>query len=331
MKKLYYQIKKSIDLSKLPEIKGYNFEQKFDFDKFIQTYSNSGIQAQNLGNAINITNAMIRENATIFLSFTSNMISSGMREIIKFLVKKKKIHVMVTSAGGVEEDILKTRTPFRVGDFNAKGETLLDAGVGRIGNIYTTNEHYAYLEFFIKEVFEELIKNKEEITPSNICKFAGKLIEKKDGIGGYDKESSYLYWAFKNNIPVYCPGIVDGAIGDMAYFIKMKNTDLKIDVLADHQKIINFTLNSEKAGAIILGGGTPKHYVLNANIFKEGLDYCVYVTTATEFDASDSGGNQEEAISWAKIKPGALKVKIISEASIVFPILVASTFAKKEK
>ena len=331
MKKLYYQIKKSTDISKLPEIKGYNFEQKFNFDKFIKAYSNSGIQAQNLGTGINITNAMIRENATIYLSFTSNMISSGMREIIKFLVKKKQIHVIVTSAGGVEEDILKARTPFRVGDFNAKGENLLEAGVGRIGNIYATNEHYAYLEFFMKEVFEELIKSKEEITPTNICKFAGKLIEKKDGVDGYDKETSYLYWAYKNNIPVYCPGIVDGAIGDMAYFIKMKNKDLKIDVLADHQKIINFTLNSEKTGAIILGGGTPKHYVLNANIFKEGLDYCVYVTTATEFDASDSGGNQEEAISWAKIKPDALRVKIVSEASIVFPILVASTFAKKEK
>ena len=331
MKKLYYQIKKSTDISKLPEIKGYNFEQKFNFDKFIKAYSNSGIQAQNLGTGINITNAMIRENATIYLSFTSNMISSGMREIIKFLVKKKQIHVIVTSAGGVEEDILKARTPFRVGDFNAKGENLLEAGVGRIGNIYATNEHYAYLEFFMKEVFEELIKSKEEITPTNICKFAGKLIEKKDGVDGYDKETSYLYWAYKNNIPVYCPGIVDGAIGDMAYFIKMKNKDLKIDVLADHQKIINFTLNSEKTGAIILGGGTPKHYVLNANIFKEGLDYCVYVTTATEFDASDSGGNQEEAISWAKIKPDALKAKIVGEASIIFPILVASTFAKKEK
>ena len=68
---------------------------------------------------------------------------------------------------------------------------------------------------------------------------------------------------------------------------------------------------------------------MNANIFKEGFDYSVYITTAAEFDASDSGGNQEEAITWAKIKPNAPRVKVYCDASIAFPILVASTFAKE--
>jgi deoxyhypusine synthase len=96
-------------------------------------------------------------------------------------------------------------------------------------------------------------------------------------------------------------------------------------------KIINLALNSEKTGAIILGGGVAKHYVLNANIFREGLDYAVYITTATEHDASDSGGNQQEAMTWAKIKLNAPNVKVIAEASLVFPLLVAATFAKRHR
>ncbi len=325
------QLKKTVDLSNLPEIKGYDFEKKFNLNKFISAYSTTGIQATNLGTAITITNAMIREDAKIFLSFTSNMISSGIREIITYLVKHKMVHAIVTSAGGIEEDLIKARTGFRLGTFNAKGESLLSVGVSRIGNIYTTDEQYAYLEFLINDVFNELLKTGEEITPSGICRMAGKMLEKKDKENGYKKNSSYLYWAYKNNIPVFCPGLIDGTIGNIAYFIKMNNKDLKIDVLSDHQKIIDFALNSEKTGAIILGGGTAKHYILDANIFREGFDYAVYITTATEHDASDSGGNQEEAISWAKIKPNAPRVIVHCDASIAFPLLVAGSFGRKKK
>ncbi|MGV8150828.1 MAG: deoxyhypusine synthase family protein, partial [Candidatus Woesearchaeota archaeon] len=102
-----------------------------------------------------------------------------------------------------------------------------------------------------------------------------------------------------------------------------------LDVIGDHKKIVSMVLESEKTGAILLGGGTPKHYILDANIYRDGLDYAVYVTTADEYDASDSGGNPQEAMSWAKIRVNAKAVKIKSEATIVFPLLVAGTFAKK--
>jgi deoxyhypusine synthase len=330
MKKIYYQIKKPVDLSNLPKIEGYDFEKGFDLDRFTSSLSTSGIQASNLGKAIDIVNIMIRENAPIFLSFTSNMVSSGIREIIAYLAKNSKVSLLCTSAGGVEEDAIKTIMPFRVGDFNVKGESLLDAGVARIGNIYTTTEHYSKFEFFIRDVFEELLKefkdNKTPITPSRICWMIGKLLEEKEEL---NEKESYLYWAYKNNIPVYCPGIIDGAIGDIGYFFRKSHPEFYIDTLADHTKIIDYTLNCEKTAGIILGGGISKHYILNANIFKDGLDYAVYISTASEFDASDSGANQEEAITWAKIKPNAPRAKVVCDASIAFPILVAATFAKK--
>lgn len=328
--KKLYNIKKPVDLSKFPEIKGYDFEGGFDFEKFIQSLSTSGIQAANLGSAISLVNIMIREKVPIFLSFTANMISSGMREVIAYLVKNNKVNVLCTSGGGVEEDAIKAHMPFRVGNFHAKGEPLFEAGVGRIGNIFTTYEHYSYFEFFIREVFEALLKQQKEdklpITPSKICRMMGKLIgEKKE----YNEKNSYLYWAYKNKISIYSPGIIDGAIGDIAYYFRKQNPDFIIDTVADHLNLIDYVLNCDKTAGIILGGGISKHYMLNAQIFREGFDYSIYISTAAEHDASDSGGNQEEAITWAKIKPNAPRVKIHSEASIVFPLLVAATFAKK--
>lgn len=46
---------------------------------------------------------LVRANtkAKIFFSYTSNMVSSGVRETIRFLAQHKMVDVIVTSAGGI--------------------------------------------------------------------------------------------------------------------------------------------------------------------------------------------------------------------------------------
>ena len=48
---------------------------------------------------------MTDEKATIYLGYTSNLVTSGLREIFRYLAKHKKVNVIVTTAGGIEEDI----------------------------------------------------------------------------------------------------------------------------------------------------------------------------------------------------------------------------------
>jgi deoxyhypusine synthase len=144
-------------------------------------------------------------------------------------------------------------------------------------------------------------------------------------------EDSLLYWAYKNNIPVICPAIMDGAFGDLLHYYKNNHPDIAVDVTGDTQLVIRHVETAEKSAIIALGGGVSKHYVLNANIFRDGADYAVYITTAQPFDGSDSGGDTEEAITWAKIKPDAMHVKVNADATLVFPLLVAATFAQKGK
>jgi len=54
----------------------------------------------------------------------------------------------------------------------------------------------------------------------------------------------------------------------------------------------------------------------------------VYINTGNEFDGSDSGARPDEAISWGKIKAEAVAVKIHGDATIIFPLIVAETFAR---
>lgn len=143
-----------------------------------------------------------------------------------------------------------------------------------------------------------------------------------------DDERSVCYWAWKNDIPIYCPALTDGSLGDMIFFHSFKNPGLVIDLVEDIRGINKRALSSPQTGMIILGGGVVKHHICNANLMRNGADFAVYLNTGQEFDGSDSGASPDEAVSWGKIRPGAKKVKISADASLLFPVLVAETFAK---
>lgn len=321
-----YAPQKCLTLEDYPAIAGYDFEQGLHFPGLIKAFARSGFQATNLAQGIEIAKAMQREKVTIFLSYTSNQVSSGNREIIKYLVKNKKVQVLVTSAGGIEEDIIKCLKPFVLGQFDVPGKMLFESGINRTGNIFVPNDRFAYFDQFMQGFFEKIYKQQKEtgkvFCPSEFIRELGLTI---------NDQSSILYWAAKNNLPVFCPGLIDGSLGDLIYFFKQSHPDFLLDITKEMKLIVDLVLNSEKTGGILLGGGISKHFALNANIFKEGFDYVVYINTAQEFDGSDSGARVEEAISWGKVKANAPQVKVHCDATIAFPLLVAGAFVENEE
>src|SRR3989338_8441194 len=77
-------------------VKGYDFNQGVDYKEIVKHYATTGFQATHLGSAIAITHEMIQQKATIFLGYTSNMVSSGLRDVLRYLVEHKKVHILVT-------------------------------------------------------------------------------------------------------------------------------------------------------------------------------------------------------------------------------------------
>ena len=315
--------KKSEDLRGI-KIEGADFSKGSSLKEIIEKYKSTGFQASNLYKAIELIRKMRREKVRIFLGYTSNMVSSGVREAIRYLVENKLVDVLVTTAGGVEEDIIKTIKPFILGDFRADGANLRKAGINRTGNIFVPNDRYIAFENFFQPVLQELLerqrKSGEIITPSEIIDFLGEKVNNKESI---------YYWAHKNKIPVFCPALMDGAIGDNVYFFNFdKDQELQIDMAKDHYKLIELVMEAEDTGMIILGAGVVKHTICNANMFREGAKYAVYVNTAPEYDGSDSGAEPEEAKSWGKIQGKADTVKVFGDATILFPLIVAGAFVE---
>lgn len=342
----------------LDKVRGYTFEDdvgkpRLDYRQLLESFINTGFQATHYGRAVHIINKMLGERrkpfkvdlkiedefirpktaCTIFLSYTSNMISSGIREHIRFLVKHKLVDCIVTTAGGIEEDLIKClklksvdqKADTYVGSFRLSGSNLREHGINRIGNLLVPNDNYCQFEDWLLPILDKMLE--EQKSSNGKIVWSPSLLVERLGLE-LNHPDSVCYWAAINKIPIFCPAITDGSLGDMLHFHTFQSPGLVLDIVSDIRRINTFAHNTEssKTGAIILGGGVAKHHTMNANLMRNGADYTVFVNTASEYDGSDSGAEPEEAISWGKVKADAKSVKITCDASIVFPLLVASTF-----
>jgi deoxyhypusine synthase len=332
-------------------VRGFDFEAEAPtLDNLAQSMKTMGFQATNVGLAIDEINKMLawrlsdrpvkdtdsdevkdpeyraNKRATIFLSYTSNLISSGMRETFKYLCKHNLVDCIVTTAGGIEEDFMKCLAPHFLGDFKLKGKDLRKNGVNRLANLLVPNNNYVVFEEWLVPILhamtDEQLADPENVrwTPSKMIHRLGKEINNEDSV---------YYWCYKNNIPVFCPAITDGSIGDMLYFHSYKRPELYVDIVQDIKAINDIAVRADCTGMVILGGGLIKHHTCNANLMRNGADYAVYVNTAHEFDGSDSGASPDEAISWGKIKIDSTAVKVSADVTLVFPLIVSQTFYKE--
>lgn len=283
-------------------------------------YITTGFQATNLGRAIEIIEMMKKDGATVFLTFTSNMVASGLRGIFAQMCKKKFVDCIITAGGSLDHDLIRSSKKYLVGDFMMDDKELHQKGVNRIGNLLVPNECYVYLEKFMQPVFEELYQSgtngNRTVSPSQIAR----------KIGEKTTEDSFLYWCNKNKIPVFCPGITDSAIGLQTYFYKQKRKDFGIDVTKDMNELAQLAMNAKKTGGIILGGGISKHHAIGVNLLRDGFEYAVYVTTSSPWDGSLSGARTNEGVSWGKIKESdgtkPNHVTVDCDATIAVPLMM---------
>ncbi|MEW6749301.1 MAG: deoxyhypusine synthase [Candidatus Micrarchaeota archaeon] len=269
-----------------------------------------GFQASNIGRAIEIIGRMKKEKATVFLTFTSNMVASGLRGVIAEMCRQKFVDAIITAGGSLDHDLIKSAKKYEMGEFVMDDAKLHKSGTNRIGNILVPNECYEYLEGFMQKVFDGM---PDMAAPSEIAR----------EIGRKTKKDSFLYWCAQNGIPVFCPGITDSAIGLQAYFYKQKRRNFGIDVTKDMNELAQLSLNADKTGGIVLGGGISKHHAIGVNLLRGGFDYAVYVTTSSPWDGSLSGARTNEGISWGKIKEKANHVTVDCDATVAFPMMIS--------
>ncbi|KXB04057.1 deoxyhypusine synthase, partial [candidate division MSBL1 archaeon SCGC-AAA261O19] len=238
-----------------------------------------------------------------------------LNNLIRDLVKEELVDVIVTTCGTLDHDLARSWSDYYHGDFNLDDVELHQEKINRIGNVLAPNESYGLiLEEKMQPILNELYEEKQEFTARELAWEFGKRLG----------EDSILYWAQKNEIPVFVPGLMDGAFGSQLWLFWQEHRDFRVNPIQDEEELSEIVFNAEKSGGLIVGGGISKHHALWWNSFKDGLDYAVYITTAQEYDGSLSGAKPREAVSWGKIKEKASKVTVEGDATVLLPLIVGA-------
>jgi len=271
-----------------------------------------GFQSIELARAVETIVKMKKQGAKIYLTFTSNMVTSGLRGFFAQLIELGMCDCIVTTVGGIEEDIMKSMgEDFEIGDFSSDDVELYEKGVNRVGNLFIKNESYLKFEDWMGPKLKELYKIQNRWTPSEMFTEIGKSIKDKNSI---------LHQAAKKKVPIFCPAVTDGSFGFHLFMFQQDHDDFIVDVVKDFKNILFSTSQDEKKGLISLGGSISKHHAILACLLNGGLDYAVYMTTARHTSGSMSGATTKEAKSWGKIKDDSDAATVIGDVSITFPL-----------
>jgi deoxyhypusine synthase len=307
------------------EVEDYTLFENMSVEELVSQMEKAwGFTAGKLSVCINILEKMIKEkNCVKFLSFTGNLVATGTRGALKELAKRKLVDCIITTCGTIDHDVARCWKNYYKGSFRMNDAKLRVKGINRLGNVLVPNESYGkIIEKKIQALLESLWKeNIKEISTHQLCHEIGTRI---------CNETSILYWAAKNNIPVYVPGITDGAVG-YHLWIFSQDHDFKLNLFRDSGELSEIVYTSKKTGALLVGGGISKHHTLWWNQFRNGLDYAVYISTAEEWDGSLSGARPREAVSWGKISARAKRIMIEGDASLILPIIVATLVTRLKR
>lgn len=284
-----------------------------------------GFTAKKLAVAADLLHKMATdEDEAVILSFPACICATGTRGVIRDLVKHKLVDAVITTCGTLDHDLARLWEPYYAGRFDLDDRDLHQHGVNRLGNVLVPNSSYGeLLEAKLKPRLQAWAEESRDWSTRDLCRKLGEWAGEEE-----NREESILYWAARNDIPVYVPGPTDGSVGAQVWMVYQHHRDLRFDLLRDEQELSDLVFAAKRLGALMVGGGISKHHVIWWSQFRDGLDDAVYLTTAPEYDGSLSGARLREAVSWGKVKEDATWQTVEGDATVLLPLLAADLFAR---
>ena len=229
-------------------VKDISITKETSIEKIFDELNQSGgFESKNLADGLNILSSMIPDKECLrFLSFVGAVVSTGLRGIIKDMIKNNWFDVVITTCGALDHDIARNFSNYNEGSFTLDDKELAEQKIHRLGNVLVPMESYGPLieekvQAFLEEAYKE---GKKELSTADISKIIGKNLG----------EDSFLYWAYKNDVKVIVPGIMDGAVGSQIWLFTQKHPDFKLNITADSEILSGLIFKAKKSGALMIGG-----------------------------------------------------------------------------
>lgn len=289
---------------------------------------------------------VLEENVTVGLSLSGAMTPAGygMSCIIP-LMKNGFIDWIVSTGANLYHDAhyglnmsLYHGTPF-VDDRALRKENVI-----RIYDIFFDAKVLYDTDKFFREIIKKGAEFQKEMGTAEFHHYCGKYLSeigKKNGT----EDRCLLAAAYKYGVPVYTSSPGDSSIGMNVAAVNFRGkTKLKINPMIDVNETASIVLNAKKHGGksavILLGGGSPKNFVLQTEpqiqevfgISEKGHDYFIQVTDARPDTGGLSGATPAEAVSWGKVDPDKLPdtVVVYTDSTIALPILTSYSLASRK-
>jgi deoxyhypusine synthase len=283
-----------------------------------------GFTAKGLAQATDILADMLADREmTVFLSFPADVVATGTRGVLADLVRDGYVDAVVTTCGTLDHDLARSFRPYYHGAWDLDDADLHRRKLYRLGNLVIPEANYGrVVEQRTQAVLRRLWRDGERsVSGRRLARALGEAIPS-------GTRTSILRAAAEREVPVFVPGLFDGAVGSQLWLFWQDHRALTVDLLSDEQALADLVYGAKRSGAILLGGGISKHHTIWWNQFRDGLDAAVYVTTAVEWDGSLSGARTREAISWGKLKPHAPHVTVEGDITVLFPLMVGAALER---
>jgi deoxyhypusine synthase len=311
----------------------------------VAQYADGGIGASALSDAVDVATTMVeREDTTVFLGLAGAMVPAGMRPLVADLLRDGHVDALVTTGANLTHDAIEA-----IGGHHHHGsaepdsdegeatlrdhdEALREKGVDRIYDVYLPQEHFTAFETHLRDrVFPDLTGDAASADGAGQGSVSIRELTEQLGVanaavaaGDPGREPGIAAAAAEHDVPIYCPAIQDSVLGLQAWLYSRVN-DFALDALADMTHLSDVAARTERSGALVVGGGVPKNYVLQTMLVNPGAyDYAVQLTMDPPETGGLSGATLDEARSWGKLEPDAENASVYADATITFPLLVAA-------
>ena len=291
-------------------------------DELVDAMGKSGaFGAGRVAKAVEIYREMLETESTIFMGVGGAMVPGGLRRILTQAINEGLVNVLVTTGANVTHDLIEA-----FGGYHARGEVLVDdaelreRGISRIFDVYVPQQAFELFEDRIQPMLAEVTKEGARMSSAELlCRIGSRL----------DDENSFVKAAAVKGVPVFCPAIADSILGLQAWLYSQEH-ELNIDCLRDVREVVELASNAKEPGAVLLGGGVAKNFVFQSMLLTpQSFKYAIQITMDRPEHGGLSGATLEEAKSWGKLAPDAKAVMVIGDATVIFPLVVASVLKRR--
>ena len=307
-----------------------------DISDLMNYYSASGAyNGGRLAEACKIYEKMIQEDATICLTMAGALTPAGMGGFINQLIKSGLVDFIISTGANLYHDLhFALDLPVHQGDFRVNDAELLREKIVRIYDIFLPEETLLETDRFVQKTIKKF-SPEGPVSTAHLHNFLGETLWKKSK----KPDCSILAVAAKYDVPIFTPAPGDSSTGMNLALLKMLNVDVIIDTDLDVLESSAIIYNSEKNGAVELGGGAPKNFYMQTqpmlsqimNIDAGGHDYFIQITADSPHWGGLSGATPSEAVSWKKVKPNKVKndVVVYCDVTIAAPLLFSYILSKQ--